>query len=111
MWTINDFPAYRMLSGWSTNGQLACPICMKQQKALRLQNGGKFSWFDCHRCFLPRNHAFRRNRTSFRKDRIVTGGPPRRLFGEELYAEVEDYSMITTNGDFVILGFKKNEHN
>ena len=111
MWTINDFPAYGMLSGWSTNGQLACPVCMKQQKALRLRNKGKFSWFDCHRCFLPRNHAFRRNRTAFRKGRTVTGGPPRRLFGEELYVEVEDYPMVTTNGDFVILGFKENEHN
>ena len=111
MWTINDFPAYGMLSGWSTDGQLTCPVCIKQQKALRLINGGKFSWFDHHQCFLPRNHVFRRNRTTFRKDRIVTGGPHRRLFSEELYAKVKDYPMVTTNGDFVIPGFKKNEHN
>jgi len=32
MWTINDFPAYEMLSGWSTNRQLACPVCMKQKR-------------------------------------------------------------------------------
>jgi len=75
---------------------------MKQQKGLRLRNAGKFSWFDCHRCFLLRNHALRRNRIAFRKDRIVTGCPPRRLFGEELYADVEDYPMVTTNGNFVI---------
>ncbi|WMV49176.1 hypothetical protein MTR67_042561 [Solanum verrucosum] len=25
LWTINDFPAYAMLSGWSTKGKLACP--------------------------------------------------------------------------------------
>ncbi|KAH9680378.1 hypothetical protein KPL71_026529 [Citrus sinensis] len=25
MWTINDFPAYANLSGWSTKGKLACP--------------------------------------------------------------------------------------
>lgn len=25
MWTINDFPAYGILSGWSTKGKLACP--------------------------------------------------------------------------------------
>jgi len=80
MWTINDFPVYGMLSGWSTNDQLACPLCMKQQKGLRLKNGGKFLWFDCHRCFLSRNRAFKRNRTAFRKERIVTGRPPRRLF-------------------------------
>ena len=31
--------------------------------------------------------------------------------GEKLYAEVENYLMVATNGDFVIPGFKKNEHN
>ena len=25
LWTINDFPAYGMLSGWSIKGKLACP--------------------------------------------------------------------------------------
>ena len=29
MWMINDFSAYGMLSGWSTNGQVACFVCMK----------------------------------------------------------------------------------
>jgi len=83
---------------------------MKQQKALRLKNGRKFSWFDCHQCFLPRTHTFRRNRTSFRKDRTITGGPPCCLFGKYLYAEVEHYLMITTGSDFQIPGFKKNEY-
>ncbi|CAN6555514.1 unnamed protein product [Malus baccata var. baccata] len=27
MWTVNDFPAYAMVSGWMTKGYLACPIC------------------------------------------------------------------------------------
>ena len=46
MWTISDFSAYGMLSGWSTSGRLACPYCMNQSKAFRLKNGRKFSWFD-----------------------------------------------------------------
>ncbi|CAL2229846.1 unnamed protein product [Prunus armeniaca] len=25
MWTVNDFPAYAMVSGWSTKGYMACP--------------------------------------------------------------------------------------
>jgi hypothetical protein len=29
LWTINDFPAYAMLSGWSTKGKIACPYCHK----------------------------------------------------------------------------------
>ena len=27
LWTINDFPAYEDLSGWSTKGYLACSVC------------------------------------------------------------------------------------
>jgi len=38
MWTINDFPAYGMLSGWSTHGKLACPYCMENNKAFTLAN-------------------------------------------------------------------------
>jgi hypothetical protein len=38
MWTINDFPAYGMLSGWSTHGKLACPYCMENNKAFTLTN-------------------------------------------------------------------------
>jgi len=41
MWTINDFPAYEMLSGWSMHGKLACPYCMENNKAFTLPNGGK----------------------------------------------------------------------
>jgi len=52
MWTINDFPAYGMLSGWSTSGRLACPYCMNNSKSFWLDNGRKFSWFDCHREFF-----------------------------------------------------------
>jgi len=32
MWTINDFPAYDMLSGWGTHSRLACPYCMEDTK-------------------------------------------------------------------------------
>jgi hypothetical protein len=45
MWTINDFPAYGMISGWSTYGKLACPYCMENNKALMLTNGGKAFFF------------------------------------------------------------------
>ena len=41
LWTINDFPAYGILSGWSTHGRLACPYCMENTKAFRLQYSGK----------------------------------------------------------------------
>ena len=41
MWTINDFPAYGMLSGWGIQGKLACPHCMEHLKAFTLENGGE----------------------------------------------------------------------
>ncbi|XP_020208847.1 uncharacterized protein LOC109793787 [Cajanus cajan] len=46
MWTINDFPAYGMLSGWGTQGKLACPHCMEHSKTFTLENGCKNCWFD-----------------------------------------------------------------
>jgi len=54
MWTINDFPAYGMVSGWSTHRKLASPYCMKNNKAFTLTNGGKAFFFtvtvvSCHR--------------------------------------------------------------
>jgi len=45
MWTINDFSAYRIVSGWSTYGKLACSSCMENNKAFTLTNGGKASCF------------------------------------------------------------------
>jgi hypothetical protein len=45
MWTINDFPAYKMVFGWSTHGKLACPYYMENNKAFRLTNDGKTSFF------------------------------------------------------------------
>ncbi|XP_028072583.1 uncharacterized protein LOC114274804 [Camellia sinensis] len=39
MWTINDFPAYGNLSGWSTKGYLACPTCNKNASSQRLRDG------------------------------------------------------------------------
>jgi hypothetical protein len=33
LWTINDFPTYGILSGWSTVGKLACPYCMEHTKS------------------------------------------------------------------------------
>ncbi|GKD22672.1 hypothetical protein Tco_1224375, partial [Tanacetum coccineum] len=69
LWTINDFPAYGMLSGWSTAGKKACPYCMENSKAFSLSNGGKVSLFDCHRQFLLEDHPFRRNKNDFIKNR------------------------------------------
>ena len=84
MWTINDFPAYGMLSGWMTQGKLACPIYMEDTKSFTLRNGCKNSWFDCHRRFLDNDHPYKNNRNAFKKNTVDHEDPPARLSGREV---------------------------
>lgn len=111
MWTINDFPAYGMLSGWMTAGKMACPCCMHHTKAFRLENGGKSSWFDCQRKFLPSDHPFRRNKDGFYKNRVVRSEPPPRLTGEQVWNEVRTMPMIMDNIDEVRIPGYGDKHN
>ena len=94
MWTISDFPAYEMLSSWSTHGKLTCPYCMENNKAFTLANGGKASFFDSHRCFLPLNHRFRKNRKDFFVGRVEKDVASPRLSGEELHHVVSEYGAL-----------------
>ncbi|XP_050211984.1 uncharacterized protein LOC126662140 [Mercurialis annua] len=89
MWTINDFPAYSMLSGWSTSGRLACRHCMENTEAFTLKGSRKQSWFDCDKKFLPRGHMYRRNTTDFRKGKSLNKEFGQPKTGEELLAEVD----------------------
>jgi hypothetical protein len=57
LWTINDL--YENLSGWSTKGSLACPICNKNTTFKRLKYGQKTCYMGHHR-WLPRGHIWRR---------------------------------------------------
>ncbi|KAL6572933.1 hypothetical protein OROHE_002409 [Orobanche hederae] len=96
MWTISDFPAYAMLSGWGTAGALACPHCMEETDAFTLRCSGKQSWFDNHRKFLPPEHPFRRKKTNFKKNQtVIRRHAPVIRRGSEILREIE------------VLGFKK----
>jgi hypothetical protein len=44
----------------------------------RLEHSKKFTFFDCHRRFLPLNHPFRSHKQSFMKGKLVRKGPPKR---------------------------------
>ncbi|CAK8571848.1 unnamed protein product [Lathyrus sativus] len=98
IWTINDFPAYGMLSGWGTHGKMGCPHCMGHTKSFTLQMGGKSSWFDYHHRFLHMNHVFRKNKNAFRKGIKVTDLPPPRLSSTEVWNSVSDLPKFTDNG-------------
>ncbi|XP_028087696.1 uncharacterized protein LOC114288392 [Camellia sinensis] len=56
MWTINDFPAYGNMSGWSTKGYLACPNCNNNASSQGLRS--KIGYIGACR-HLPENHTWR----------------------------------------------------
>ena len=93
MWTISDFPAYSMLSGWSIAGKLACPYYMENFDAFSLRKGGKTSWFDNHRKFLLMEHPFWRNKKEFRKGQTVLKGAPHIRSGVEILELIEHYDF------------------
>ena len=91
MWTISDFPAYGMLSGWTTHRRLSCPYCMGRTDAFQLKKGRKPCWFDSHRRFLPLHHPYRRNKKRFRKNKIVRLPPPSYISGTDLFEQIDYY--------------------
>jgi len=92
MWTISDFPAYGMLSGWSTHDNLSCPYCMEHHKAFRLKNRGKTLFFYCHRRILPMNHPYRCHSDKFLKWVIERLPPLPCPFGLEMLNEVSKFT-------------------
>ena len=61
LWTINDFPAYANLSGWSTKGKLACPVCNHNTSWLSLKHGKKICYMG-HRRFLCNDHRLQKSK-------------------------------------------------
>ena len=59
LWTINDFPTYGDISGWSTKGALACPPYNYDSQSRWLRYGRKSSYIE-HRQFLDSDHKFRK---------------------------------------------------
>ncbi|XP_024013103.1 uncharacterized protein LOC112087314 [Eutrema salsugineum] len=96
MWTISDFPAYGMLSGWTTHGRLSCPYCQDNTDAFQLKHERKTCWFDCHRRFLPKDHPYRRSTTLFSKNRRVLNDQPPEVDGEGLLTQFRDFGVETT---------------
>jgi hypothetical protein len=59
LWSIHNFMAYGIFAGWSIHGRLTCSICGSDTNCLRLTAGGKISYFDCRRRWLPPKHTFK----------------------------------------------------
>ncbi|XP_042467064.1 uncharacterized protein LOC122050202 [Zingiber officinale] len=88
LWTINDFPAYGNLSGCTTHGYYACPVCGEDTYARHLENGKKMS-FAGHRRFLSRFHPYRRQMKEFNGMEEL-GEAARPLFGIKLFDKLSD---------------------
>src|SRR3954462_9498737 len=69
-------------------------FCMEDTKAFTLRRSGKPTFFYCHRCFLGKSHAFRKNTTKFRKGLMDLDPPSPRRNGEDIWRRVRDYPKI-----------------
>ncbi|KAL3650075.1 hypothetical protein CASFOL_006478 [Castilleja foliolosa] len=81
LWTINDFPAYGNLSGYSTKGHEACPICQNDTSYCQLKNCQKTVYLGSRR-FLPMDHRYRKLRKAF-NGQPEEGSAPTSLNGQE----------------------------
>ena len=97
MWTINDFPAYGMLSGWSTKGKLACPCCLRDTRSKRLPNCGK-ECFMAHRRYLPKNHRWRKDKDSFDGE-VERALPPEPCSVDDILKTLESLKDIILSRD------------
>nr|GEX32729.1 hypothetical protein [Tanacetum cinerariifolium] len=62
--TISDFLAYGNLSGYSTKGKFACPVC-EDQTSLRWLTNCKKTVFMGHRRSLESNHPYQKMKKEF----------------------------------------------
>ncbi|XP_020272145.1 uncharacterized protein LOC109847320 [Asparagus officinalis] len=91
MWTINDFPAYANLSGWSTKGTFACPVCGPNFEGFHLQHSRKMCyWFN--RRWLRKGHKYRGKRWANKFDgQEEKRGEPHVMTGDEIVELFEGY--------------------
>ncbi|XP_020245318.1 uncharacterized protein LOC109823444 [Asparagus officinalis] len=92
LWTINDFPAYGMLSGWSTKGYTACPICHTNHGSIYLPCSRKCVYLR-HRRFLSTNHTWRNDRKSFNGE-VEKDTAPISLSGHDVLNQWQNYNNV-----------------
>ncbi|XP_039117900.1 uncharacterized protein LOC120253690 [Dioscorea cayenensis subsp. rotundata] len=96
LWTINNFPAYANLSGWSTKGKYACPCCAAQTSSRWLSNGRNFC-FMAHRRWLENDHPFRLQKHMF-DGTIEMRGAPSAISGSNTLLLLKDLQFTYGKG-------------
>ena len=89
--TINDFPAYGNLSGYSIKGEKACPICEDGTDTMWLKLCQK-NVFLGHRRFLSSNHHYSGWRNAFNGNPEYDRAPPT-LIGDQIFEKVKDVNI------------------
>ena len=92
-WTINDFPAYGNLSGWSTKGRLACPNCKTNTMSFWLKHGRIHCFLGHHR-YLPAMHAWRHDVDIFDGNKEFRVAPEE-VTGEEILQQLESIPLCS----------------
>ncbi|KAJ9566906.1 LOW QUALITY PROTEIN: hypothetical protein OSB04_002872 [Centaurea solstitialis] len=84
LWTINDYPAYAMMSGWSTKGYKACPTCKEETPFVGIRS--KIAYIG-HRRFLEMDHEWR-NKGSLFDGQKELRPPPKKYSGDEILEQL-----------------------
>ena len=92
MWTISDFPAYAMLSGWSTKAMFVFPCCNYGTNSRYLKHSRKMFYMD-HHVFLPMDHPWRSNKRSF-NGKTEFRPPPAPLKGIDVLNSLRDFENV-----------------
>ena len=86
--TINDFPAYGNLSGYSVKGHHACPICEKDTSYIQLKHGKK-TMYTRHQRFLKPYHPYWQMKKAF-NGTLAIDNAPNPLCGHKFFDRVKD---------------------
>ena len=76
LWTINDFPAYTLISGQTGKGYAGCPVCGEETFGEHSREAQK-TIFLGHRRWLRHNHRWRAARAAFNGQTNHDATPPR----------------------------------
>ncbi|XP_076952859.1 uncharacterized protein LOC143626766 [Bidens hawaiensis] len=93
--TISDFPGYANLSGWSTKGELACPVCGFDTDSKWLIYGRKWCYM-CHRRWLPSDHPLCSDIRSFIGHNEFRNAPVPPS-GDEVLQQLDNMEFLVDN--------------
>ncbi|XP_021866491.2 uncharacterized protein [Spinacia oleracea] len=108
--TMQDYPAYGNLSGYTVKGECACPICENGWKGRWVKASGKHVYFD-HCPFLPHDHPYHKLKKAFNGEQNFES-PPKVFTSQEVFEKVKDikitFGKLKKNKDALSTqGYKK----